>query len=116
MGGFTPYLKGRTVSKQTAQHTPGPWESRPHDYPEIVRAPGGGSVAHCGEEHDVYHGSDPEVAVANARLIAAAPDLLAACEAVSRSPKSQAYRDAYIVSEETMRTVLAAIAKARTTN
>ena len=64
-----------------SEHTPGPWESRPDDYPELVRAPGGGTVAHCGAEHDVYHGHEPATAIANARLIAAAPDLLAACKA-----------------------------------
>jgi len=37
------------------------------------------SVIHCGE-YDVIGGDTPEERVANARLIAAAPDLLEACQ------------------------------------
>ena len=60
------------------QHTPGPWQ---HEGRKVLKFYAGmrpsesvGSIALC-------HGEDAE---ANARLIAAAPELLAACEAVQR--------------------------------
>jgi len=55
-------------------HTEGPWYVDPNDHPLYVRAPGGGTVAHCDEAFHIHRGD------ANARLIAAAPDLLAACK------------------------------------
>jgi hypothetical protein len=61
----------------TGTHTPGPWGIRPgicrNDHPDTsadVHGPFGDFVANCG-----CH----EQAIANARLIAAAPDLLEAC-------------------------------------
>lgn len=53
-----------------ASHTPGPWYAHTIGMP---REPGA--------EYTFPLGTDPDVAVANARLIAAAPDLLEACEA-----------------------------------
>lgn len=76
------------ATKQNVAHTPGPWNSHP-DYPAWHTGDaklwpqvwadglGGGGVALC-----VEHNFGRDVAAANARLIAAAPDLLAACEAV----------------------------------
>lgn len=54
-------------------HTPGPWAAQPHDLKcWTVVAGAGSSVAH------VDLRSEPEITEANARLIAAAPDLLEA--------------------------------------
>ena len=61
-------------------HTPGPWDysdqtgSRKHCYLGQVWDSEGESLAVLDST------TDPAVATANARLIAAAPDLLAACE------------------------------------
>jgi hypothetical protein len=60
-----------------AKHTPGPWKVEP--YPLNVCAPGasprGNDLAIC-----TCDGPADETGIANARLIAASPDLLAACE------------------------------------
>lgn len=60
-----------------ATHTPGPWEISKHGTPDYAPQFGiyaeGSQNDHCLVRYDN--------AQANARLIAAAPDLLAACEA-----------------------------------
>lgn len=58
-----------------AKHTPGPWRAMPDGYiqRDAVDPFGGAVVAH------VRH-SAPDRQAANARLIAAAPDLLDMCE------------------------------------
>lgn len=70
-----------------ASHTPGPWSVHPATIGgnQIVRGPDGERVCLCdtaspyrkpqGRSHE------PQDRVANARLISAAPDLLAACKA-----------------------------------
>jgi hypothetical protein len=63
-------------------HTPGPWDN----YGPIVHI-GGQHIAHVvlnETNADGNRGSDEERA--NARLIAAAPELLEACEAVANDP------------------------------
>lgn len=60
--------------KQT-QHTPGPWSVTDVDKLLRVGAAGAGDIAH------VFSNVLAGDARANARLIAAAPDLLAACKA-----------------------------------
>jgi len=68
-----------------AQHTPGPWAQGGAMSGETrIYAADGGEVA-------VATRSDPKhryAAEANARLIAAAPDLLAACEAMLAEPSA----------------------------
>jgi hypothetical protein len=56
----------------TAKHTPGPWRFNPVG--EVRGADW--NVVVC----DTYGNGDDDVADADARLIAAAPELLAACE------------------------------------
>ena len=67
--------------------TPGPWDCElvhdgEHDYyaieGQVIRAGRSGSVANTLNRDFVI---DPDTDFANARLIASAPDLLAACEA-----------------------------------
>ncbi len=73
----------------SGQHTPGPWWTEPvgtvrndadgeprYDLPRIVRY--GDGVSIC--KTHLIGGADPDPAIANARLMAAAPDLLAALE------------------------------------
>lgn len=73
------------------KHTPGPWQQFDDggriidkhtygpEYADVVwgpNGPGRGPVADCSP-----HGRADEESIANARLIAVAPDLLAVCEA-----------------------------------
>ncbi len=58
-------------------HTPGPWERIP-SWPPRIMAPDGVAIT------DVFTGRQNHENEANASLIAAAPDLLAACEAAMK--------------------------------
>lgn len=61
------------------QHTPGPWKAEaPSEYGISIVAPSGGSLG-CAWPEDLL--GNMHDAVANARLIAAAPDLLEALSA-----------------------------------
>jgi hypothetical protein len=63
-----------------ATHTPGPWHVRSSEGQQshVVYAADNYAIANA----TTYHGQHPlHCAEANARLIAAAPELLAACEA-----------------------------------
>ena len=72
-----------------AQHTPGPWQVvRRHpdpetskDYCEILPTIGGALGEWSSLEIAGLHCADKEIQIANARLIAAAPDLLEALQA-----------------------------------
>lgn len=66
-----------------SKHTPGPWEALPPCGPgnyAIVSE----KVNESGNFYVAYIPDDHPTAEVNARLIAAAPDLLAACEIVER--------------------------------
>lgn len=90
------------------QHTPGPWEAMDSvRYDNIVRCcvmKDGKSICDTAR---TYYGQDDNVAKANARIIAAAPELLEACRACL-------LRDD-IASDELGDMLRAAIAKATTT-
>lgn len=100
----------------STQHTPGPWDieqdepadwefGEAHHY--RVMDEGGCTVARCYQQpHDTW------TAKANARLIAAAPDLLEAAEAMVTKYDSGAFDsfDAFLDSFDALR---AAIAKAK---
>lgn len=67
----------------TDKHTPGPWEVYGGTRAGIDKEDGSFSIVVAGYDDDecgIYGHTDAEAA-ANARLIAAAPDLLAACRA-----------------------------------
>ena len=70
------------------KHTPGPWsvaETR-HKYDTLIRNRDNDPVASTN-----FAGYSPKTAAANARLIAAAPDLLAACrEFVAKVDRGEA--------------------------
>ena len=70
--------------KNNAKHTPGPWKTPGHDIPN-VHVYGSGRfpaiVAYCPALVNAGGaGTTPDERVANAKLIAAAPELLAALE------------------------------------
>jgi hypothetical protein len=91
-------------------HTPGPWTSRPaHSFSYYIDAPSkrelyflGASTALPSAEHK-----------ANAMLISAAPDLLAACEHVISNYGHNAQDDCGCEDCEYLRPVTQAIAKAK---
>jgi hypothetical protein len=93
----------------SAQHTPGPWGVNGLAAGGRVNftAPNGQAVPLA---HIVQAGAKPLAAcvenLADARLIAAAPDLLAALE------KAQEYFDGYSTRDAVKRAIAAAIAKA----
>ncbi len=69
-----------------AKHTPGPWNAVPSTCetgwligPRETNGPD-----YVADVHKLTHGRSDEDSEANARLIAAAPDLLAACEALAK--------------------------------
>lgn len=68
---------------ETAKHTPGPWESWPHNRPPHPREYSHGVSAEgeapCDVADVIAFDGEPGESEANARLIAAAPDLLEAC-------------------------------------
>jgi hypothetical protein len=95
----------------TAQHTPGPWRVGPRqDIPEgqhvLIMAGQGGSSWGVATVK-LYDMRDAEIQSANARLIAAAPELLAALELMLNT-----YNWTGITSEA-QRAARAALAKAR---
>ncbi len=74
---------------KTTEHTPGPWEYVPthnHDSPHDIEIQGdrrkhkGGADSVCWLATVKGNATSGDIPEANARLIAAAPDLLAACE------------------------------------
>lgn len=62
----------------TAKHTPGPWEA---DHSDIWSRSGKKFIAATMEDGEAFKGVSLAEAEANARLIAAAPELLAALKA-----------------------------------
>jgi hypothetical protein len=96
---------------EKARHTPGPW--RFHD--ELILAGGHGRQGKTlAESPGQFHWeTDPEW-FANARLIAAAPELLAACKAMLEDPHARGlWPEGYHVDIDAGR---AAIAKAEETD
>lgn len=98
-----------------ATHTPGPWlaaEDEVGTNPDIcIEAIGYGIIADVG-------GGLPHVRRANARLIAAAPDLLAACEAALHDseymePGKVYHGPGHELTRETKAMLRAAIARAK---
>lgn len=94
------------------EHTPGPWKV--YNAFDLIRKPGSVAferigtpivtVLECNEGYDIV------ATKADAQLIAAAPDLLAACEAALEAIRSDADIDWMLNVESQCR---AAIAKAR---
>lgn len=66
------------------RHTPGPWRVEDSDPPQITTNPALAGGARTIAEMRIVAYSDLRERAANARLIAAAPDLLAACKSAER--------------------------------
>jgi hypothetical protein len=100
-----------------AQHTPGPWSVRPTTKPVLIDCDlGGTKFAVAGAYH--FHVSE-STAEANARLIAAAPDLLAALKRgeteldhQERKHRQQGWTISADCCREVANVIRAAIAKA----
>lgn len=76
-----------------SEHTPGPWiiETEPFN----VWTTDGFLIAHCVRGFGDFNDDEAwETGVANARLIAAAPDLLAACKRAEKCIKEYEPREA----------------------
>ncbi|WP_157778785.1 hypothetical protein [Massilia violaceinigra] len=93
------------MSKQTtAGHTPGPWFAKGR---YIGTANHMSYIAECSDENCNW--ANTPMSVANARLIAAAPELLAALQAVLHQVKQGPY---VFADSDAYRFALAAVAKA----
>jgi hypothetical protein len=89
------------------EYTPGPWHTGSDEDGDIVYGPDCELVASAAGD------GDAEAEVANARLIAAAPELLWACETALRALEFQGNGPRPHVSEAEWDEIAAAIAKAR---
>lgn len=80
------------------KHTPGPWEAKidPELEQFFIRASNGDKVAHAAifKGRPIERRSDLEIE-SNARLIAAAPELLEALKAVQVAQRKGTYADAF---------------------
>ena len=81
------------------KHTPGPWKYRPNKYDDwgVVRSADGLPVAQAcvgrwSKDFDTHRTNNTDPGEANARLIAAAPELLAALEKISNQISKPALR------------------------
>jgi len=91
-----------------AKHTPGPWAVSTQGVGFEVDSADGWQVAQAQQRHEDGRGKEATMRLANARLIAAAPELLEALTDVS----NQARHSDYDWPVELSRAVSAAIAKA----
>lgn len=69
---------------EKVKHTPGPWTLEGEDQFARVLSPDGYTIAESDHIHCADLDDAAQMHVANMRLIAAAPDLLAACKAMLR--------------------------------
>lgn len=106
-------VKARPQNMNTtekAQHTPGPWTIHPKSASKVADS-NGETVAACGRigvtNAEVY-----SRVLADARLIAAAPDLLAACIALKEDLGHISLNAFNEIDEKAKDMLLAAIAKA----
>lgn len=64
----------------TSKHTPGPWKYSTKPHPNGCPIIGSGPLMVAMLAHSVNHDEQREIAIANARLIASAPELLASLQ------------------------------------
>jgi hypothetical protein len=88
-------------------HTEGPWWVEPAD------DGGDGCEVWDGYGHTATVWGEPEVAMANAKLIAAAPDLLAVCSAIAHDLSLFQFTDGeYRLSEQSAGVILHSLREA----
>ena len=99
-----------------AKHTPGPWAVSTQGVGFEVDSADGWQVAQAQQRHEDGRGKEATMRLANARLIAAAPELLEALiEASEWVSEYVSQMRAYTISDEaakSLRRIRAAIAKA----
>lgn len=96
----------------STQHTPGPWHFYTEPQPNGCPIVGSGGTMVAMLAHSIHHQEYRKIALANARLIAAAPEMLEGLKAVDAAladPKS-ATRKGYLT--RTIKQVREAIEKA----
>lgn len=100
---------------EQVKHTPGPWQQHDNVYPYGPsyaatvwgpEGPGHGLIADCRQSLLMYE------AVANARLIAAAPELLAAIKRLMKRPECQCSHNANPGMAAAIDEAICAVAKA----
>ena len=91
-----------------SNHTPGPWIQAKHSPADVIV--GGNTM--IATARDGLNGIDREQAVANARLIAAAPELLTALQALLDGAVRHEVRDGYEAHYPEIAAARAVIAKA----
>lgn len=95
------------------KHSPGPWwvNQQPSYHPQVLAGPfkGGTAIADLFDERDPNGPNGYEETQANARLIAAAPDLLAAAKVAAEYLDMIGYTP---TADGRLRTIADAIAKA----
>lgn len=104
----------------TSKYTPGPWKFSTDPQPNGCPIVGARGLMVAMLAHSVNHDDQREIAIANARLIAAAPDLLEALRLVTnlyasmRSTLAEKYpQDGWSANTMTLDQAHAAIAKAQ---
>lgn len=103
-----------------AGHTPGPWTAAHNGYFWDIRSERDGLISDACASNSIYRNGDliprneaEAIAVANARLIAAAPELLEALEMVRDADNDCIADGLPTIPEIARRKIDAAIAKAR---
>lgn len=104
--------------RSQANPTPGPWTTtlavqRNTDFAEHIKVKADNDWTMAEVRHWHHHEGGPEMAEANARLIAAAPDLLEACEAALPALSAHEQTGCDCPDSEAARLIRAAIAKVK---
>lgn len=92
------------------KHTPAPWTVNPKAKTNIRH--GNLTIANCSSTHD---GSRAEEEIANAKLIAAAPELLEACISMEKNYREMAYaigEEGLLTEDTSYQLIVIAIKKA----
>ena len=109
-GSYYAYEERKSMKTETVKHTPGPWEIGELDpYGQAIVRNKDIEIATCW--HHCVGAIEQEMR-ANARLIAAAPELLATCEAIQKAMRDE-FRYLDNIDRALLDKVEAAIAKAR---
>lgn len=95
-----------------SKHTPGPWAIREHNYGDVNGAHGVFGPDSPLPIVNCVYGDDLSQSDANANLIAAAPELLAACQMAVSRPENITPAQLMQLSADTRDALRAAIAKA----